>query len=219
VWALRRFFPGFRALLEIGCGTGVVLEAVRDAFPSARLTGSELSAAGLCVAAERLRGVALMQMDARAMPFAGAFDVVSAFDVLEHIDEDVAVLQQMAHAAAPGGGVIVSVPQHPWMWSAVDEYGGHVRRYTRPELVEKLSSVGLVVEYATSFMTLVLPAMYAARWRARDAETIDPAAELTIGRVPNALFGALCACEARAVTAGWPLPVGASLLAVARRAA
>jgi len=183
------------------------------------LTGSELSPVGLGFAAKRVGGVRLMQMDGRRIPYENAFDVVGAFDVLEHIEDDVAVLRQMRQAVAPGGGIIVSVPQHQWLWSGVDEYGGHCRRYARRELVEKISAAGLAVEHVTSFMTLVLPAMVAARFRSRDAASLDPAAELKVGTAANALFGFLCACEARAIVRRWSLPVGGSLLAVARKSA
>jgi len=219
VWALRRYFPHLRTFLEIGCGTGVVLAAIRDAFPGAELTGSELSAAGLGFAARRVGGARLTKMDGRRIPYENAFDVVGAFDVLEHIEDDVAVLQQMRRAVVPGGGLIVSVPQHPWLWSGVDEYGGHFRRYARRELLAKICGAGFVVEHATSFMTLVLPAMMAARFTARSAASLDPAAELKVGSATNAALGLLCACEARAIVRGWSLPVGGSLLAVARRTA
>jgi SAM-dependent methyltransferase len=196
-----------------------VLAAIREAFPAAELTGSELSAAGLGFAARRVAGARLMQMDGRHIPYEDAFDVIGAFDVLEHIDDDIGVLRQMRRAVMPGGGVVISVPQHRWLWSGVDEYGGHVRRYVRRELLDKISAAGFIVEHVTSFMTLVLPVMMAARLRARSAASLDPAAELKVGSVTNAALGFLCACEARAIVRSWSLPVGGSLLAVARRTA
>jgi len=88
VWALTRYFPGFASFLEIGCGTGVVLASVRTAFPHAALTGTEVSPTGLTVAASRVPGARLQQMDGRYLPFEEEFDVIGAFDVLEHIPED-----------------------------------------------------------------------------------------------------------------------------------
>ena len=69
-------------------------------------------------------------MDARNIPFRDEFDVIGAFDVLEHIDEDVAVIDEVRKALRPGGGFLMSVPQHPALWSQQDERAFHVRRYT-----------------------------------------------------------------------------------------
>ena len=219
VTALRRHAPSLTSFLEIGCGTGVVLAAVRDAFPAASLIGTELATSGLGIAAHRLRRVRLMQMDGRHIPYEDEFDAVGAFDVLEHIEQDADVAMGMAKAVRPGGIVIATVPQHRWLWSGVDEYGGHYRRYTRIELNALLANAGLVVEHVTSFMTLIVPAMLLSRLSKRDPDRIDPAAELKIGPAANALFGAACACEARALDAGWSLPIGGSLLAVGRKPA
>ena len=75
-------------------------------------------------AVSRVPDVQLYQLDGRRLPFEEEFDVVGAFDVLEHVDDDGLVLAQMHQATKPGGGIIVSVPQHPWLWSAVDEFSG-----------------------------------------------------------------------------------------------
>ena len=78
-------------------------------------------------------------MDARRIPYEAEFDVIGAFDVIEHIYEDAAVLQQMHRAVRPGGGIIVTVPQHRFLWSKQDEFSCHFRRYTRGELMSKVS--------------------------------------------------------------------------------
>src|SRR5690606_22871969 len=115
--------------LEIGCGTGFVLSGVADAFPAVRLFGSEIFTAGLEFAARRQPSVNFMQMDARSLPFLDEFDVIGAFDVLEHIVEDGQVLAQMREALKPNGIILLTVPQHEWLWSPVDEFACHVRRY------------------------------------------------------------------------------------------
>jgi SAM-dependent methyltransferase len=160
----------------------------------------------------------MMQMDARRMPYEAEFDVIGAFDVLEHVADDGAVLAGMRKALAPGGGIIVSVPQHPWLWSGVDDYSHHFRRYTRPQLIKKIGDAGFSIAHVTSFMTLVLPAMIVSRFLTRDAASLDPAAELKAGRLTNAVCSALCACELWPVAGGWSLPIGGSLLAIARKA-
>src|SRR5439155_11421755 len=103
VWALKRYFPQAESLLEIGRGTGFVLSGIKQALPGLSLTGSEVFSAGLTFAAQRLPGVELFQMDARRIPFTEEFDVIGAFDVLEHVKEDSEVLSQMYQATRKRG--------------------------------------------------------------------------------------------------------------------
>ena len=103
LWAIDRWFPRSRSFLEVGCGTGYVLAGVLAARPELEAVGAELFPEGLRVARRRLKGVPLAQMDARSLPVEGAFDLVGAFDVLEHIDRDEEALRAMYGALLPGG--------------------------------------------------------------------------------------------------------------------
>jgi SAM-dependent methyltransferase len=215
VWALRKYFPEARNLLEIGCGTGYVLSGIRDAFPGLSLRGSEIYAAGLSLAAERLPGVELFQMDAEHIPFKEEFDVIGAFDVLEHIEHDEAVLAQMFQAIRPGGGLILTVPHHPFLWSQADDYAHHVRRYTTRELRDKVHRSGFETTRVTSFVSLLLPLMFLSRLRQR--KNYDPMSEFRIGPVVNAVFEKTLRVEQMMIRAGLSFPLGGSLLLVARR--
>jgi SAM-dependent methyltransferase len=217
VWALRKYLPQARSLLEVGCGTGFVLAGLRQELPWLELAGGELSPAGLATARKRLPDVPLYQMDALAIPFDREFDVVCAFDVLEHIDDDEAALQAMARATVDGGGMILTVPQHPSLWSAVDEYSRHRRRYTRKDLLAKLSRVGVTVVRATSFVSLLLPAMVASRCRQRSLTALDPLAEFRHPPRVDRVLERVMALERSLISGGVSLPAGGSLLVVARR--
>lgn len=219
LWALRRYFPGTKSLLEIGCGTGFVLSGVAAANPQMKLSGSEISSTGLAYAANRVPGAEVFQMDARAIPFYDEFDVVGAFDVLEHIEEDEVVLGQMHRAIRPGGGILLTVPQHKFLWSHADEHAYHVRRYAAHDLVTKLTAAGFKVERVTSFVSLLLPLMMASRSRRpATGEEYDPLAELRIGGLSNALLEKVMDIERLAIRAGLNFPAGGSLLLVARKA-
>jgi SAM-dependent methyltransferase len=219
IWAVRAYFPHARSLLEVGCGSGYVLSGMHAGFPELRLAGSELSTRGLEIARRRLPNAELMQMDARRIPFDSEFDLVGAFDVIEHVDEDVLVLRQMAQAAKPGGGILVTVPQHPRLWSPADEFSHHCRRYLRNELASKLASAGIDVLRMTSFVSLLLPAIAASRALERRRSRFDPTAEFrTSGRVGAAL-GMVMAVERMLIQAGISFSAGGSLLAVGRREA
>ncbi len=216
VWALRRYFPSLRSFLEVGCGTGCVLGAVEAAFPAAAALGSEAQVAGLECAARRLQRSRLLQMDAANIPFRDEFDVVGCFDVLEHIEDDRRVLEQCFLAAR--GGIILTVPQHPFLWSAADEYAKHVRRYTRSEIVGKVVAAGFSPLIVTSFVSLLFPFLAAARRRNRRVDAgYDPGAELEVGRVPNLLLEGALDFERQLIKLGIRFPFGGSLLLVAKK--
>lgn len=219
VSALRRHFADAQTLLEVGCGTGFILSALHEAFPHVRLTGVDVFAEGLAIARRRLpEEVELLQLDARELPYADEFDVVCALDVLEHMDEDEEVLKGMFRAAKAGGGALVLVPQHPRLWSAMDEVAHHRRRYSRSELETKVRAAGFQVEAVSSFVSTLLPAMVLSRAGRRLARRpYDPIAELQPSRPLNALFERLLDLERRLIERGRSLPAGGSLLLVARK--
>lgn len=214
VQLLKAHFPGARTLLEIGCGTGYVLTGIRTALPELQVAGSELYTAGLRFASDRLPGVELYQMDCRRIPFDAEFDVVCAFDVLEHVEEDEVALRQMHAATRPGGGILVSVPQHRWLWSAGDDYAHHKRRYTRRELTDKVQRAGFRVARVTSFVSLLLPVMMLSRSRQQEAAKYDPETEYRAPRIVDRAMELTTEGERRLIGLGASLPVGGSLVAV-----
>mgnify|MGYP001943876164 CR=1 FL=1 len=218
-WAFGKYAHPVDDVLEIGCGNGYVLSGLQKAFPKARLSGSEIFLNGLHFAAQRLPNVTLMQMDARDIPFANHFDVIGAFDVLEHIQEDEKVLEQVHNALKPSGRIILSVPQHMWLWSVTDDYACHVRRYTAHELKTKLETAGFDIERSTSFVFFLLPAMLASRLSKRNvsAEDLDTSAELQLNSVMNTLLYWIMLSEAFLIKLGFSFPVGGSRLIVARK--
>lgn len=218
VWALNKYCKDFQSFLEVGCGTGFVLSGVSKVFPGATLLGSEIFTAGLGYAAKRLPSVKFIQMDARNIPYREEFDVIGAFDVLEHIEDDMTVLRE-AHAALRGNGFLfITVPQHGWLWSPVDEYACHVRRYSASQLREKLESVGFEIVRSTSFVSLLLPAMLLSRVKQRHAQSsIDPADELKLSGGLNAFFYQVMQAEFGLIKRGVNLPFGGSRLIVAKR--
>lgn len=217
-WALREFFPEARCFFEIGCGTGFVLQGLSNSHSSLQLRGSDLFADGLAFARGRVPAVELYQMDARHIPFSEEFDVIGAFDVLEHVVEDVAVLEQMFRATRPGGGILLTVPQHRSLWSASDVHAQHQRRYGRAELRRKVEGAGFKVEFVTSFVSFLLPPMLLSRVKRKRLKNFDPWRELKVSRSLNTAFETILGWERALIRRGLSLPAGGSLLLVARRA-
>lgn len=217
-WALHTYYPGAKSFLEVGCGTGFVLSGIAEANPYIALSGSEIFLEGLSQAIKRVPTADFMQMDARRIPFVSEFDAIGAFDVLEHIKEDEEVLSQLYKALRPGGVLLLTVPQHPWLWSATDEYACHVRRYTENDIRRKVLAEGFVMERSTSFVSLLLPAMLLSRRKnIHSTGEYDMAAELKLPKVLNECFYAAMKAEQKIIKFGANFPLGGSRLVVARK--
>ena len=98
-WALQHHFKNVSKFLEIGCGTGFVISGLAASFPAMELWASEIDPAGLPFVKERIPSANLFQMDAREIPFKDEFNVISAFDVIEHIEDDATELSRKLQAS------------------------------------------------------------------------------------------------------------------------
>jgi SAM-dependent methyltransferase len=214
----RRFFPNANRYLEIGCGNGAVLRAVAQSRQWERLVGSDLHPTGLKHARARLsRQVELVQLDARAIPATNAFDLIGAYDIVEHVLEDEAVLRSLRGATTLGGGAIVAVPQHPSLWSRADEIGHHQRRYRIGELEAKLRRNGFDILFSSSFTTVLLPVMALSRLKARmSSGNTDVEREMSLAPALNSMLKAILRLEVRLTLAGLRWPVGGSRVVVAQ---
>jgi SAM-dependent methyltransferase len=219
LWALGEYCHNFQSFLEIGCGTGYVLSGVSKRFPCSTLHGSEIFTAGLNFAAARLPAANFMQMDARNIPFEEEFDVIGAFDVLEHIEDDERVLAQVHAALKTQGLMLLTVPQHAWLWSASDEYACHVRRYSASDLHKKIETAGFQIVRSTSFVTTLLPAMMVSRFLHKKVVdgSFDATAELKIPYWLNLLFFKLIYAEIVLIKKRFDFSVGGSRLVVAKK--
>ena len=207
-------------LIEIGCGNGTVLKAL-SRFENLELTGAEAYLSGLRFARQRLPGVEFIQLDAARMPFGERYDAVGIFDVLEHIEADEVALRNFHRVLKTGGYLFVTVPQHPSLWSANDDAACHKRRYTRRELEEKLRRTGFASMFLGSFVSTLIGPMWLSRKlkRVRSASSSYDAVmeELDIPGPLNALLDLLMRVDEIAIRCGISLPVGGSLVAVARK--
>lgn len=218
IWSLLRYFPNVNNFLEIGCGTGFVMSGIRERFPRLTLSGSEIYSTALKYASKRVHNAELFQMDAQWIPFENEFDVIGAFDVLEHIDDDESVLRQMYKASRNNGGILLSVPQHDFLWSQYDEKACHVRRYNNRELMRKVVQAGFEIARVTSFVTLLFPFMIISRLNKKKiSDEFDVMNELKIGKGLNFLFKKTLDLERCLIQYGMNFPFGGSLFIIARK--
>lgn len=202
-------------VLEVGCGTGFVLEGIAKVSPSYILSGTELYLEGLRFARSRSPQINFFQADARDLPFKEQYDAIGAFDVVEHIEEDIDTLNSCYRSLKPGGFLFLSVPQHMWLWSYQDELACHKRRYTRKEMSQKLISCGFTIKEITSFVFTLLPLMYISRSKAKKGGTgLD---EFKISTMLNTLLTYAMKLDEALIKLGLSLPVGGSLFCVAQK--
>lgn len=216
-YLVGRFFSNAQSFFEIGCGTGFVLNAIANRYPWMSLTGADVLVKGLKYARERVPHAEFLQMDAVSMPFDSEFDLIGVFDVLEHIDDALQALKAMNKAIKPGGGLLLTVPQHRWLWSKWDEAAGHQRRYSRKQLLSELRDAGFEVLSVTSIVTLLLPLMIVSRLVNRRKKEDDGKTQVGL-RLPgwlNVALSAVCRIEGKAIKWGLSFPWGGSLVCVA----
>lgn len=155
------------------------------------------------------RGISAMRADARELPVrSGTCGLVTAFDVLEHIDEDYLAAAEIARVLQPGGTALIAVPCDMALWSAHDEAVGHVRRYSRSELAALVQKAGLTMERMWSWNVLLRPVVAVRRKSAAgsDLEQVHP--------LVNGLLTGVIVAERYLPVKSWP---GVSLMVRARR--
>ena len=206
-----------RRVIDVGCGTGFVLQALEAAGADA--WGIDMHLAALAIARGRVRGP-LLWSQAEELPFDGGFDGATLCDVIEHAADDAAVVAEAARVVSPGGFVLVTVPAGPGLWTEYDRVIGHKRRYTRAMLEAVFARVGLRTDEVQYFNCLPAIAQRVQRWLAgADDEGVDPATvvarALAVPPAPiNAALRRYVPLEARIGRRRWVS--GASLIGIAR---
>lgn len=132
-------------ILDVGCGTGANLEMLAQFGESEGVDVSD-DALEFC----RAKGLKVHKGLAEKLPFDDeSFDVVTALDVVEHLDDDVAGLKEMHRVLKTGGRTLIFVPAFMWLWGVQDDISNHRIRYTKRQIVERLKKAGFEIERAT----------------------------------------------------------------------
>ncbi|HKP52861.1 MAG TPA: class I SAM-dependent methyltransferase [Chloroflexia bacterium] len=142
-----------RRALDLGCGTGLNLDHLSKL---AQPVGTDYYEEALQFCRERGHTM-LCKADAAELPFGeGVFDIITALDVVEHLDDDVTALCELRRVLRPGGVAVISVPAYPVLWTYWDDILGHRRRYTTRTLRAAVEKAGLEVLKVSYSNTLTL---------------------------------------------------------------
>ena len=194
------------AALDLGCGCGGMLDALQSRYT--RVVAIDGHRELLAEARQRTGSAALVEADVCAVPLLERqFDLVTAFDVLEHLDPD-ALLTQARRLMRPDGMLMLSVPAFSSLWSALDEQAGHRCRYTWVQLQSELSRNGWRPEGHTHFQCLLFPLVFVTRRLGRGVLEM----ERRPGRVVDRALGLVNRMEVTALSSV-RLPFGSSLVA------
>ncbi|WP_405593608.1 class I SAM-dependent methyltransferase [Streptomyces sp. NBC_01092] len=214
--------PGGLNILDVGSGTGEMVEMLRE---FGTVTALDSSPHAIDYLRQRLpEGVSARHGSIpEDLPRDETFDLVTAFDVVEHLEDDLGALRAFRQVLPTGGRMALTVPAHQMLWSHHDVYAGHFRRYSRARLSDLVHRAGgFQVERLAHFNSLLfLPALAArtaGRWRRRVAppvaEQVDPHLAVPAPLVNRFLLGVFSS-EAHLLSHVDP-PFGVSLVALCR---
>ena len=199
-------------ILDIGCGTGANLEMLSQ-FGEAEGVDVSDDALEFC----RLKGLNAQKGLAERLPFDdGTFDLTTALDVVEHLDDDVAGLREMHRVTKKGGFSLIFVPAYMFLWGVQDDVSNHRIRYTKKQIVDRLKTAGYTIERATYANWTFFAPILAGRTLMR-VTGIKPESENNVNiSALNGVFGKLFGAE-RFWLKNLNFPFGVSIVIVARK--
>ena len=201
------------SILDVGCGTGANLEMLAQ-FGEAEGVDVSDDALEFC----RQKGLKVQKGLAETLPYRDeSFDLTTALDVVEHLDDDIAGLKEMYRVTKVGGYSLVFVPAFMWLWGVQDDISNHRIRYTKKQIVDRLQKAGYTVERATYANFTFFAPILGGRTLMK-LTGIKPESEnnITVSGL-NGPLGKLFAAE-RFWLKHFGFPLGVSVVIVARKA-
>jgi SAM-dependent methyltransferase len=199
-------------ILDVGCGTGANLEMLGEYGDAEGVDVSD-DALEFC----RRKGLKVQKGLAETLPYEnGTFDLTTALDVVEHLDDDMAGLKEMYRVTKSGGYSLIFVPAFMWLWGVQDDISNHRIRYTKEQIVDRLKAAGYTIERATyanwTFFTPILAGRVIMRMTGIKPESEN---NITVSSL-NGFFGKLFGAE-RFWLRNFNFPFGVSIIIVAKK--
>ena len=200
-------------ILDVGCGTGANLEMLAN-FGEAEGVDVSDDALEFCSA----KGLKAHKGLAEKLPFADeSFDVATALDVVEHLDDDIAGLREMHRILKKGGKTLIFVPAFMWLWGVQDDVSNHRIRYTKKQIVERLEKAGFEIERATYANWTFFAPILGGRTLMK-ITGIKPESENNVNvSALNGIFGKIFSAEKHWLKRR-DFPFGVSIVVVAKKA-
>ena len=214
---IQKYISKSSKIVEFGCGTGFVSSYLKKLGYNPDC--SDMSIQGLNYCKSRGSGRDYYQFNLYDPLFYDHYDCICAFDVIEHVNDDLLVLRNFYEALKYKGILFVTVPANHGLWSEADEIANHKRRYDALELQEKLESEGFRILRISYFMTLLYPILYMNRMvinRLFHKDKAQTSNELQINRFLNEVFYHVFKFESHLLNY-IDLPFGSSLICVAQK--
>lgn len=206
--------PEKTRILNVGSGTGATIPLLER---YGKVTNVEVSDDAIEYA--KSRGVETVKVKGIKLPFkANSFDLVVAFDVLEHIEDDRGALKEWNRVLSKGGKVMITVPAHEWLWSSHDESLHHYRRYTVSEMHRKFNRAGFNVIKRTYAITFSFPLIVGYRFLNSFVSRRQPkkTSHVMLPRPINWFFSSLLRVEG-SLLEHMNMPVGTSVLMIGEK--
>lgn len=199
-------------ILDVGCGTGANLEMLSQ-FGEAEGVDVSDDALEFC----RRKGLKAQKGLAETLPYADeTFDLTTALDVVEHLDDDIAGLREMLRVTKRGGYSLIFVPAFMWLWGVQDDISNHRTRYTKKQIVERLEKAGYIVERATYANWTFFAPIFAGRTLMK-LTGIKPESENNVNvSALNGFFGRIFSSESLWLK-NFNFPFGVSIVIIATK--
>lgn len=206
-------------MVEIGCGNGAVLRYLKSKNINIEGVDFSLNQLKYC---SKLANVPLYQTDAVSTPFPDShYNLIGVFDVIEHVENDQALIDELYRICQDNGSVLVTVPAHHFLWSYFDTLSEHKRRYTQKDLEAKLKKAGFEIVKISHFMFFLFPIIWLYRQlnmipHRNKSPELEKLWELrTIPVLNNILLKILR--QEKALLKHFNFPFGASLICLAKK--
>jgi SAM-dependent methyltransferase len=213
---IRRSGPlcGEHLLVDVGAGTGAFAASMQE---FCQVLAVDSHAESLEILRERMGSACIREGGLECLPLGdGSADIVTALDVLEHVEDDGRGMQEIWRILKPGGRMVITVPANMWLWSDWDESLGHYRRYSRRGLKNLVGAAGAKVIHENFMNFFALPAVFAARMlrRGQGNRNSRRAEDVVPPKPVNALLKRLFVWSSVQTTFRWPAGVGLLCVAV-----
>lgn len=206
--------PGNADILEAGCGPGANLKMLKNFGTVSAVEPEEFAAQY----ASKLSGLNVKTgFLPDPFPFDGPFDLIGAFDVIEHIDDDIAALKALHARNKDNGYAVFTVPAHQWLWSNHDDINHHKRRYNRAQFKRALESAGYKIEKISYYNMWLFPLAVAVRYLKKALGKEDESDVQMPSHLVNKVLKSLFASE-KHLLKFMNLPFGLSIIAVCKKA-